>query len=58
MLSITIGEEIGGHWTLKMDNGEGEKVDIDVDSYDLLLKHVTEFIASNNPDQTRLTDWV
>ena len=58
MLSITIGEKIGGHWTLKMDNGEGDKVDIDVDSYDRLLKYVTEFIASNNPDQTKLTDWV
>ena len=32
-----------------MDDGEGKKVDIDVDSYDLLLKYVTEFIASTTP---------
>lgn len=57
MLSIKIGEEIGGHWTLEMENGEGKKVDIDIDNYDLLLKHITEFIAANNPDQTKLSDW-
>jgi hypothetical protein len=57
MLSIKIGEEIGGHWTLEMEDGEGNKVDTDIDNYDLLLKHITEFIAANNPDQTKLSDW-
>lgn len=57
MLSIKIGEEIGGHWTLEMEDGEGNKVDTDIDNYDLLLKHITEFIAANNPDQTKLFDW-
>jgi hypothetical protein len=57
MLSIKIGEEIGGHWTLEMEDAEGNKVDTDIDNYDLLLKHITEFIAANNPDQTKLFDW-
>ena len=57
MLSIKIGEEIGGQWTLEMEDGEGNKVDIDIDNYDLLLKHITEFVAANNPDQTKLSDW-
>ena len=57
MLSIIIGENNDGRWYVRLKGEEGEEVNVTINDYDQVCKKVASFLAANNPDQTKLSDW-